>query len=144
MENKEEKIENIEQLIKTKREEINKLNEELFELTKDDEVELLKQKYLGRYYKHDQGAWKNYIFVNNLRKEDNTLECVELTIVDYVDGDFESYYEQIDTKRDFSCHYISQYSHDHKIDECVEITKEEFEAQYIVWLSRVNDKIIGR
>lgn len=120
--------------IQKKEDETKELRKKYFELTQSDEEKFLREKYLGKYYYHqDYNNWHTYIYVNNLEISSNTLECTEFTII-YNEKTNEVDCVRCETSHDFSCHYISKYSEDPEINKCVEITREEFIEGYELFL----------
>lgn len=123
--------------LKVHKDELEKLNQELFNLRQKDRETYLRETYLGKCFFHDEGNWKTYLFVNKLIESSNTLYCVKLIFIDYP----EHQAEMIESYVDFSCHYISDYSEDKDIDKCVEISKDEFNDMYSLILERISSKI---
>ena len=100
------------------------LRKQYHELIKDDKSEILKSKYLGKYFLCNKNInWQIYIFVNSLK--DARLQCYEFIILNYDEKDG-GVSVQCDSNKDFSTHYIMENFDEHDIDECVEITKGEY------------------
>ena len=130
---KEIKIEEVLKKIKEKEAEVELLRDEYYNLTHVDEEIELRNKYYGKYFKHNKySTWVTYLFVNHLCVESNKLRCTEFTIMKHENG--EIYGVSSKSNYDFTCHYISPYSEEHDIDDCVEITKEEFVEEQNLFL----------
>ncbi len=125
----ENEVDKLWEAIQQKEAETKELRKKHFDLIQAGEEEVLRKTYLGKYYLHKEydDRWKTYVYVNELETKErcNRLNCTEFTIV-YEDNSDEIYSVSCRTNHDFSCHYISKYSEDPDIDNCVEITREDF------------------
>ena len=112
-------------IIQEKQSEVKELRNQLDDLLKEEKEVNLTEKYLGKYYFQSQykDTFKTYIYVNDLKNA--RLNCVLLRIV-YDETTNEVSSVTCDSQWDFSCHYLQDYDSEPSINECTEITKEEF------------------
>lgn len=97
----------------------------------------MKEKYLGKYFLHKEfdDKWFTYIYVNNL-DEYNNLHSFTFTFC-YNEKKDDIILVKCETLYDFSCHYVSKYDENPRINECVEITKDIFLKEYQVFINHI-------
>jgi len=111
-----------------KRKELDLLREKINFLQKQNEINKL-QEYVGKCYHHlEYKTWNTYLYINkldlNLRLYCTTITFINDEYNNKVNINCESDY-------DFSCHYLP---YQETLDECVEITKNEFLEKYDLFL----------